>query len=60
MCDRQRHDCFIRILSIILIVLLECIGILCQFSKPDWFLETFETSLELPLPMCSCNLILEN
>ena len=29
-------------LSINLTVLLECIGILCQFSKPDWFLETCE------------------
>ena len=26
----------------ILIVLLECIGILCQLSKPDWFLEACE------------------
>ena len=23
-------------------VLLGCVGILCQFSKPDWFLETRE------------------
>ena len=34
---------------ITLTVLLEYIGILCQFSKPDWFLETCETPLELPL-----------
>ena len=30
-----------------LTVLLECIGI-CQFGKPDWILETCETSIELP------------
>ena len=27
----------------LLTVLLECIWILCKFSKPDWFLETCET-----------------
>ena len=32
-----------------LTVLLECVGILCQFGKPDWFLETCETSIELCL-----------
>ena len=37
----------------ILTVLLECIGILCKFSKPDWFLETCETPLEMPLYSCT-------
>ena len=32
-CDKQCNDCFNRILSISLAVLLECIGIVCQFSK---------------------------
>ena len=43
--DKQCHDCFIRNMT----VLLECMGILCQFNKSDWFLETCETPRELPL-----------
>ena len=31
-----------------LTVLLECIGILCQFSKPNWFLETCEFPRTVP------------
>ena len=31
-----------------LTALLECIRILCQFNKPNWFLETCETPLETP------------
>ena len=27
----------------LLTVLLECIGILCNLQKPDWFLEPCET-----------------
>ena len=30
-------------------VLLEYIGIICQYRKPDQFLETCETPLETPL-----------
>ena len=30
-------------------ILLECIGTsVCQISKPDWFLETCKTLLEMP------------
>ena len=32
-----------------LTVLLEYVGILFQFSEPDWFLETCETLLEMPM-----------
>ena len=31
-----------------LTVLLECIGILCHFSKPEWFLEICETPKNRP------------
>ena len=30
----------------LLTFLLKCIGMLCKFSEPDWFLETCETPLE--------------
>ena len=30
-------------------VLLEYISILCQLSEPDWFLETCEAPLEMPI-----------
>ena len=30
-------------------VLLDYVGILCQFSEPDWILETCETLLETPM-----------
>ena len=41
--DKQCHGYFIRIQFITLTVLLECDGILCQFSKPDWFLELMKS-----------------
>ena len=41
-CDKQYR-------TLILTVLLEYIGILYQFSKLDWFLETCETLLETPM-----------
>ena len=45
---KQCHDCFIRNYPKIFTVSLEYIGILCQFSKPDWFLETCKP-LEVPM-----------
>ena len=50
--DKQCHDCFIWNYDCIIRVY----RILCQFDKPDWFLEICETPWEPPLT--SLNLML--